>query len=162
GALTRYRSPLSALAHNRRHNHLLAAQLGGSARLSPGQRRLPTVTDAAWRRGQRAWHRDPDTIPGYGVLVSLGERAGGEQCPQCGESDLQPYGNGSKWAEPEVDDDTVPVVGLLTQGRSHADRGARPDQPDDRGHLAAGRAAEADPSPAHVFAVAPGLRQQPI
>ena len=34
------------------------------------------------------------------MLVSLGERAGGEQCPQCGESDLQPYGNGSKWACP--------------------------------------------------------------
>ena len=44
------------------------------------------------------WHRDPGTIPGNGVLVNLGERAGGEQCPQCGESDLQPYGNGSKWA----------------------------------------------------------------
>jgi hypothetical protein len=40
------------------------------------------------------------TISGYGVLVSLGERAGGEQCPQCGESDLRPYGNGSKWACP--------------------------------------------------------------
>ena len=39
-------------------------------------------------------------IPGYGVLVNLGERAGGEQCPQCGESDLRPYGNGSKWACP--------------------------------------------------------------
>ena len=49
--------------------------------------------------------------------------------------------------EPEVDDDTVPVVGLLTQGRPHVDCGARPDQPHDRGHLAAGRAAEADPPP---------------
>ena len=42
----------------------------------------------------------PGMISGYGVLVSLGERAGGEQCPQCGESDLRPYGNGSKWACP--------------------------------------------------------------
>ena len=50
----------------------------------------------------RAWHRDPGTIPGYGVLASLGERAGGEPCPQCGESDLRPYGNGSKWACPGV------------------------------------------------------------
>ena len=50
--------------------------------------------------GRRAWHRDPGMIPGYGVLVNLGERAGGEQCPQCGESDLRPYGNGSKWACP--------------------------------------------------------------
>jgi hypothetical protein len=48
------------------------------------------------------WHRDPGTIPGYGVLVSLGGRAGGEQCPQCGESDLRPSGNGSKWACPRV------------------------------------------------------------
>jgi hypothetical protein len=55
----------------------------------------------AGRGGRRAWHRDPGAIPGYGVLVSLGERAGGEQCPQCGESDLRPYGNGSKWACPK-------------------------------------------------------------
>jgi hypothetical protein len=52
----------------------------------------------AGRSGQRRGHRDPGTISGYGVLVSLGERAGGEQCPQCGESDLRPYGNSSKWA----------------------------------------------------------------
>jgi len=39
-------------------------------------------------------------MPGYGVPVGLGERAGGEQCPQCGESDLWPYGNGSTWACP--------------------------------------------------------------
>jgi hypothetical protein len=54
------------------------------------------------RSGQRAWHREPGTMPGYGVPVSPGERAGGEQCPQCGESDLRPYGNGSKWACPRV------------------------------------------------------------
>jgi hypothetical protein len=24
----------------------------------------------------------------------------GEQCPQCGDGDLRPYGNGSKWACP--------------------------------------------------------------
>src|SRR6266571_2206475 len=36
----------------------------------------------AGKRGQRVWCRDPGTISGYGVLVSLGERAGGEQCPQ--------------------------------------------------------------------------------
>jgi len=29
--------------------------------------------------------------------VSIGQ---GEQCPQCAESDLRPYGNGSKWACP--------------------------------------------------------------
>ena len=56
----------------------------------------------------------------------------------------------------------APVVDPLTQGRSHVDRGARPDQPDDRGHLAAGRAAETDPSPVYAFAVAPNLRRQPI
>lgn len=28
------------------------------------------------------------------------QSAGGEQCPACGESDLRPYGNGSKWACP--------------------------------------------------------------
>ena len=44
---------------------------------------------------------NPDTMPGYGVPVGLGERVGGEQCPQCGESDLRPYGNGSKWACPQ-------------------------------------------------------------
>ncbi|HEY1917883.1 MAG TPA: hypothetical protein VGH27_20115 [Streptosporangiaceae bacterium] len=27
-------------------------------------------------------------------------RGAGEQCPQCGEADLHPYGNGSKWACP--------------------------------------------------------------
>ena len=54
----------------------------------------------AGRCGRRAWHREPGTISSYGVLVSLDERAGSEQCPQCGESDLQPYGNGSKWACP--------------------------------------------------------------
>ena len=52
------------------------------------------------RRSQQARHREPGTMSGYGVPVSLGERAGGEQCPQCGESDLRPYGNGSKWACP--------------------------------------------------------------
>ena len=41
------------------------------------------------------------TISGYGVLVSFGDRAGVEQCPQCSESDLRPYGNGSKWACPK-------------------------------------------------------------
>lgn len=29
-----------------------------------------------------------------------GQSAAGEQCPACGESDLRPYGNGSKWACP--------------------------------------------------------------
>jgi hypothetical protein len=37
------------------------------------------------RGGQRASHREPGTMSGYGVPVGLGERAGGEQCPQCGE-----------------------------------------------------------------------------
>jgi len=49
---------------------------------------------------QRAWHREPGTMSRYGLSVGVGERAGGEQCPQCGESDLRPYGNGSKWACP--------------------------------------------------------------
>jgi hypothetical protein len=44
------------------------------------------------------WHRGPGTMSGYGGRVSLGDGAGGEQCPQCGEGDLRPYGNGSKWA----------------------------------------------------------------
>jgi hypothetical protein len=52
------------------------------------------------KSSQRAWRREPGTMSGYGVPVGLGERAGGEQCPQCGESDLRPYGNGSKWACP--------------------------------------------------------------
>jgi len=52
------------------------------------------------RRSQQARHREPGTMSGYGVPVGLGERAGGEQRPQCGESDLRPYGNGSKWARP--------------------------------------------------------------
>jgi len=29
--------------------------------------------------------------------VNPGDAGGGEQCPQCGEGDLRPYGNGSKW-----------------------------------------------------------------
>ena len=28
------------------------------------------------------------------------QSAAGEQCPACGESDLRPYGNGSKWVCP--------------------------------------------------------------
>jgi hypothetical protein len=48
----------------------------------------------------QAWHRALRDDFWLRVLVSLGERAGGEQCPQCGESDLRPYGNGSKWACP--------------------------------------------------------------
>ncbi len=39
-------------------------------------------------------------MPGYFGLVSTSTAGGGEQCPQCGESDLRPYGNGSKWACP--------------------------------------------------------------
>jgi hypothetical protein len=39
-------------------------------------------------------------MSGYGVPVGLGELPTGAQCPQCGESDLQPCGNGSKWACP--------------------------------------------------------------
>ena len=34
------------------------------------------------------------------VQVSIGQAGGGEQCPACGESDLRPYGNGSKWVCP--------------------------------------------------------------
>jgi hypothetical protein len=64
---------------------------------SGGSSRLRAM---AGRSGQRAWHREPGTMSGYGVPVGLGERAGGEQCPQCGESDLRPHGNGSKWACP--------------------------------------------------------------
>ncbi|HYB87692.1 MAG TPA: hypothetical protein VEC76_12615 [Streptosporangiaceae bacterium] len=32
--------------------------------------------------------------------MSVGPATGGEQCPQCGQADLRPYGNGSKWACP--------------------------------------------------------------
>jgi len=32
--------------------------------------------------------------------VRIGQAGGGDQCPACGESDLGPYGNGSKWACP--------------------------------------------------------------
>jgi hypothetical protein len=32
--------------------------------------------------------------------VSSCQATGAEQCPACGESDLRPYGNGSKWACP--------------------------------------------------------------
>jgi len=77
---------------NMRRSNILNSATGTGPREAAG---LP-----ADRGRRRAWHRDPGTISGYGVLVSLGERAGSEQCPQCGESDLQPYGNGSKWACP--------------------------------------------------------------
>jgi len=39
-------------------------------------------------------------LPGYGGRVSIGQAGGIEQCPACGDSDLRPYGNGSKWACP--------------------------------------------------------------
>src|SRR5215475_13710107 len=65
--------------------------------IADGSSRLRAMADMG---GQRAWHREPGTTSGYGVPVGLGERAGGEPCPQCGESDLRPYGNGSKWACP--------------------------------------------------------------
>ena len=74
----------------RRSNILNSAIADGSSRLWA----------MVGKSGQRAWHREPGTMPGYGVPVGLGQRAGGEQCPQCGESDLRPYGNGSKWACP--------------------------------------------------------------
>jgi len=32
--------------------------------------------------------------------VSTCESVSGEQCPQCGQADLRPYGNGSKWTCP--------------------------------------------------------------
>jgi len=41
-----------------------------------------------------------DGMPGYFRQMSMSQTGGGEQCPQCGESDLRPYGNGSKWACP--------------------------------------------------------------
>jgi len=82
---------------------------------------------AIGRQGRpAARHREPGTMPGYGVPVGLGERAGGEQCPQCGESDLRPYGNGSKWACPRCYF-IVPCCegGELAAGRSaYVGRGA--------------------------------------
>ena len=76
------------------HAHIECPQFGNSGRVlaAAGYRPIGAATGA--------WHREPGTMSGYGVPVSLGERAGGEQCPQCGESDLRPYGNGSKWACP--------------------------------------------------------------
>jgi hypothetical protein len=39
-------------------------------------------------------------MPGYGGRVTSSQATRGEQCPACGETDLRPYGNGSKWACP--------------------------------------------------------------
>jgi hypothetical protein len=69
--------------------------------------RLEVLTDdlvnqpsaGMWRVG-RACHHRHSGVPGYGGQVSIGQAGGGEQCPACGESDLRPYGNGSKWACP--------------------------------------------------------------
>jgi hypothetical protein len=33
--------------------------------------------------------------------VYIGQTGGGNQCPACGEYDLRPYGNGSKWTCPQ-------------------------------------------------------------
>ena len=72
-------------------------------------------------------------MSGYGVPVGLGERAGGEPCPQCGESDLRPYGNGSKWACPrcyfivsccEGGELAAPPSASLRRGAPTADPGA--------------------------------------
>jgi hypothetical protein len=49
---------------------------------------------------RQACHHRHGGVPGYGGHVSIGQARGGEQCPACGESDLRPYGNGSKWACP--------------------------------------------------------------
>ena len=32
--------------------------------------------------------------------MRIDQTGGGDQCPACGECDLRPYGNGSKWACP--------------------------------------------------------------
>jgi hypothetical protein len=50
--------------------------------------------------GWQACRRRRGRVPGYGGQVSIDQAGGGEQCPACGESDLRPYGNGSKWACP--------------------------------------------------------------
>src|SRR5215510_9825417 len=73
-----------------------------------------------------AWHRESGMMSGYGVPVGLGERAGGEQCPQCGESDLRPYGNGSKWACPRCHFIVPCCEGgeLAAQSRANLGRGA--------------------------------------
>ena len=60
--------PTRSHARRTRTQHAIA---GGSSRLLA----------MAGRGGHRAWHREPGTMPGYGVPVGLGERAGGEQCP---------------------------------------------------------------------------------
>jgi len=33
--------------------------------------------------------------------VRIDQTGDGDQCPACGECDLRPYGNGSKWACPQ-------------------------------------------------------------
>ena len=55
---------------------------------------------AAPNGGRSACHHRRGGAPGYGGQVSIGHSGGAEQCPACGESDLRPYGNGSKWACP--------------------------------------------------------------
>jgi hypothetical protein len=52
-----------------------------------------------WPVGGRVTRRRSG-VPGYGGRVSIGQAGGGEQCPACGECDLRPYGNGSKWVCP--------------------------------------------------------------
>jgi hypothetical protein len=52
------------------------------------------------RGGRQACRHRRGGLPGYGGWVSIGQAGGGEQCPACGDSDLRPYCNGSKWACP--------------------------------------------------------------
>jgi hypothetical protein len=53
-------------------------------------------------------HSPPACVPSPGTAdcqvtvdqVYIGQTGRGDQCPACGECDLRPYGNGSKWARP--------------------------------------------------------------
>src|SRR5262249_23354947 len=117
----------------------------GASRSPPYQ----AMADGSWRlramgdgSGQRAWHREPGTMSGYGVPVGLGERAGGERCPQCGESDLWPYGNGSKWACPRCY-----FIVPCCEGVS-SPRGARPTWDGERRRRTRGGCAQGRPVPA--------------
>jgi hypothetical protein len=86
--------------------------------------------------------REPGTMSGCGVPVGLGERARGARCPQCGESDLRPYGNGSKWPAPGVASSCRAVKAASSP------RGARPTWDGERRRQARGGRAQGRPVPA--------------
>jgi len=68
----------------------------------------PAAADIA-RHGTRAagarpplhaWRGRPRRRAAYGGTVTTCQTSATEPCPQCGEADLRPYGNGSKWSCP--------------------------------------------------------------